>query len=119
MKRLDELTGIYSRRVVSGPLRVTGCVLSDRDTPQGNPGAKNRPVTLAHSEREGSLRMLFFRYPGSVSMKPERTKMPGSIAAYAVSCRHCRMNLARIVIPTEKAQTEAFRANEEMNAERI
>jgi hypothetical protein len=26
---------------------------------------------------------------------------------------------ARIVIPTDKAQTEAFRANEELNAERI
>jgi len=49
-KRLDELTGIYSQRVVSRPFRVTGCVLSDRDTPQGNPGAKNQPVTLAHSE---------------------------------------------------------------------
>jgi hypothetical protein len=32
-KRLAELTGIYSRRVVSGPLRVTGCVTSDRDSP--------------------------------------------------------------------------------------
>jgi len=58
-KRLDKLES-FRCRVVSGPVRVTGCVTSDRDSLEGYPGARNQPVTLAHSERTGSLRMLFF-----------------------------------------------------------
>jgi hypothetical protein len=39
-KRLDELTGIYSQRVVSGPFRVTGCVLSTGILRKGIPVRK-------------------------------------------------------------------------------
>jgi hypothetical protein len=45
--------------------------------------------------------------------------MAGSNAAYDVSCRHCRTNFAEMVILTDKAQIEAFRASEELNASRI
>jgi len=56
MKRLDELNCPFCRRVVSGPLRVTGCVVSDRESP-ADPGARNLLVNLAQSERVGSLQM--------------------------------------------------------------
>jgi hypothetical protein len=45
--------------------------------------------------------------------------MPGSIAAYAVSYRLSRANLAGIVIPTDNARPEAFRASEGLNASRF
>ncbi len=57
MKRLDELKFSFCQRVVSGPVRVTGCDTSDRDSLAGYPGAKNQPVTLAHSVRVGSLQV--------------------------------------------------------------
>jgi hypothetical protein len=45
--------------------------------------------------------------------------MPGPIAVYAVSCWLCRVNFAGIVIPTDNALAEAFRASEGLNALRI
>ncbi len=45
--------------------------------------------------------------------------MPGSIVAYAVSNRFRQVNFAAMLLPTCKAETEAFRASESLNASRI
>jgi hypothetical protein len=45
--------------------------------------------------------------------------MPGFIATCAVSCRLCRMNFAGMMIQTDKAETEAFKTSEGLNASRI
>jgi hypothetical protein len=45
--------------------------------------------------------------------------MPGSIAAFAVSCRLCRLNFAGAVTWSDKAETEAFQASGGLNASRF
>jgi hypothetical protein len=57
--------------------------------------------------------------PEYVSMKPERAKMPGSIEGYVVSFQLRRVNLAGMLVPTNKPKTEAFRASEGLNASRF
>jgi hypothetical protein len=59
-KRLDELTGIYSQRVVSRPFRVAGCVTSDRDSLTGISRCEKPAGDSGPFRRVGSLLMLSF-----------------------------------------------------------
>jgi hypothetical protein len=45
--------------------------------------------------------------------------MPGSIVGYADSYLHLKVNFAGETIPTDKPETEAFRASEGLKASRI
>jgi len=45
--------------------------------------------------------------------------MPGSIVGYTDSYLQCKVNFAGEMIPTDKPETEAFRASVGMNVSRI